>query len=52
MNIIQVKSNLSIRKSFNVRFLKSQADVIMSKMRDIMKFAQTVMINAQQEQEC
>ena len=45
MELSQIKENLNGKSS------KSQVDAVMSKMRDIMEFAQTVMINMQQEQE-
>ena len=38
-----------IKKIFNEKFLESQADAVINKMRNIMKFAQTVMINMQQK---
>ena len=52
LDTIQVKLNPEVRESLNVRPLKSWADTVMNKMRDTMKFAQAVMINVQQEQEC
>ena len=39
-----------IKKSFNEKSSKSQVDAVMNKMRDIMEFAQVIMINMQQEQ--
>ena len=41
-----------IKESLNGKSSKSWVDIVMSKMRDVMKFAQAVMINMQQEQEC
>ena len=49
LDIIQMELS-QIKKNFNGKFSKSWVNIIMSKMRDIMKFAQTVMINMQQEQ--
>ena len=46
LDTIQVELNLEVRESLNVRPLKFWADTVMSKMRDAMKFAQAVMINA------
>ena len=37
LNTIQMKSS-QIKESFNEKSSKSQADTVMSKMRDIMKF--------------
>ena len=51
LNIIQIKLS-QIRKNFNKKSSKSQVNVVMSKMRDIMEFAQTVIINVQQKQKC
>ena len=51
LNIIQMKLN-QIKENFNGKSSKSQVNAVMNKMRDIIKFAQTVMINVQQEQEC
>ena len=39
MELSQIKENLNEKSS------KSQADAVMSKMRDIIEFAQTAMIN-------
>ena len=52
LDIIQIEQNLKIkfRKNPDLKFSKFWTDVIMSKMKDAMKFAQTVMINAQQKQ--
>ena len=50
LNTIQMESS-QIKESFNEKSLKFWVDAVMSKMRDVMKFAQAVMINAQQEQE-
>ena len=51
LNTIQIEQNSEIkfRKNPDSRFSKFQTDVIMSKMKDAMKFAQTVMINTQQK---
>ena len=49
LNTIQMKLN-QIKESFNEKSSKSWADAVMSKMRNIMKFAQTAMINTQQKQ--
>ena len=40
-----------IKESFNKKSLKSWMDAVMSKMKNIIKFAQAAMINVQQEQE-
>ena len=50
LKTIQIEPNPNIRESLNVRPSKSWADTVMSKMRNAMEFAQTAMINAQQEQ--
>ena len=50
LNTIQMKLS-QIKKSFNEKSLKFWVDTVMSKMENIMKFAQTVIINTQQEQE-
>ena len=39
-----------IKKNFNKKFLKFQTNTVMNKIKDIMKFVQTVMINTQQKQ--
>ena len=44
-----MKSN-QIKKSFNEKFSKFQTDTVMNKMKNIMKFAQAVIINVQQKQ--
>ena len=51
LNTIQMELS-QIKENFNGKFLKSWADAVMSKMRDVIEFAQTVMINMQQEQKC
>ena len=48
LDIIQMELS-QIKESFNGKFSKSWVDAVMSKMRNIMKFAQTVMINVQQK---
>ena len=49
LNTIQMKLS-QIKENFNKKSLKSQVDAVMSKMRDVMEFAQAAMINAQQKQ--
>ena len=49
LDTIQMKLN-QIKENSNGKSSKSQADTVMSKMRDIMEFAQIIMINTQQEQ--
>ena len=51
LNIIQMKLN-QIKKSLNGKFSKFQVNAVINKMRDIMKYVQTVMINTQQKQKC
>ena len=50
LDTIQMEPS-QIKESLNGKSSKSQADAVMSKMRDAMEFAQAVMINTQQEQE-
>ena len=49
LNTIQIKLS-QIKESFNEKSSKSQTDIVMSKMKNIIKFAQAVMINVQQKQ--
>ena len=49
LDTIQMKLS-QIKKSFNGKFSKFWANAVINKMRDIIKFAQTVMINVQQKQ--
>ena len=51
LDTIQMKLS-QIKENLNGKFSKFWADTVISKMKDIIKFAQTVMINVQQEQEC
>ena len=50
LNTIQMELS-QIKESPNGKSSKSQVDTVMSKMRDIIEFAQIVIINVQQEQE-
>ena len=51
LNTIQMKLS-QIKESLNGKFSKFWADAVMSKIKNIMKFAQAVMINVQQKQKC
>ena len=49
LDTIQIKPS-QIKENLNGKFSKSQADAVINKMRDTIKFAQIIMINMQQEQ--
>ena len=51
LNTIQMKLS-QIKESFNEKFSKFWADTVMSKMKNIIKTAQIVIINMQQKQKC
>ena len=48
LDTIQMKLS-QIKKNLNGKSLKSWVDAVMSKIRNVMEFAQTIMINVQQE---